>query len=64
MLGNILAGLPAGQRRAGLLAQLGTAADARAERYWQLLGSINGWPPFPAHVPAFEWVIEALRAHS
>lgn len=40
------------------------ATDARAERYWQLLGIINGWPPFPAHVPAFEWMIEALRAHS
>ncbi len=40
---------------------LGT--DRRVERYWQLLGIINGWPPFPAMTPAFEWTIEALRAH-
>jgi DNA-binding transcriptional MerR regulator len=35
--------------------------DARAERYWQLVGIIKGWPPFPARVPAFEWVIAGLR---
>ena len=40
---------------------LGT--DRRVERYWQLLGVINGWPPFPSMTPAFEWTIEALRAH-
>jgi DNA-binding transcriptional MerR regulator len=36
--------------------------DARAERYWQLIGTINGWPPFPARVPAFEWLTAAVRA--
>jgi DNA-binding transcriptional MerR regulator len=40
---------------------LGT--DDRVERYWQLLGIINGWPPFPTMTPAFGWTIEALRAH-
>jgi len=35
--------------------------DARAERYWQLLAIINGWPPVPATVPAWEWLIAALR---
>jgi DNA-binding transcriptional MerR regulator len=47
--------------RATLLANLDTGTDRRAERYWQLLGIINGWPPIPTVVPAFEWVIAALR---
>jgi DNA-binding transcriptional MerR regulator len=37
--------------------------DARVERYWQLLGAVNGWDPFPSMTPAFTWTIEALRAH-
>ena len=41
---------------------LETFTDARAERYWQLLGIINGWPRRPATVPAFQWLCEALRA--
>jgi hypothetical protein len=64
VLNRILAGTPGGQHRPDLLAQLETGTDVRAERYWQLVGIINGWPPFPAHVPAFEWTITALRAHS
>ena len=48
--------------RARLADRLATGTDARAERYWQLLATINGWPPVPATVPAWEWVIEALRA--
>jgi DNA-binding transcriptional MerR regulator len=63
VLGRVLAGTPDDRRRPGLLAQLEAGTDARAERYWQLVGIINGWPPFPAHVPAFEWMIAALRAH-
>jgi hypothetical protein len=43
--------------------RLGT--DRRSERYWELLGIINGWPPFgPPKTPAFEWVIAALAARS
>jgi hypothetical protein len=57
----ILDGSVAGREQ--LLDRLEAATDARAERYWQLVGIINGWPPFPAHVPAFEWLIAALRAH-
>lgn len=37
--------------------------DRRVERYWQLLGVLNGTPPFEPSVPAFEWFIAALRAH-
>lgn len=48
--------------RAGLADRLAEGTDARAERYWQLLAIINGWPPVPTLVPAWEWVIAALRA--
>lgn len=51
---------PAG--RARLAETLETFTDARVERYWQLLAIINDWPQPPSVVPAFEWLIEALRA--
>ena len=57
--------VPAGTspaERARLAATLETFTDARVERYWQLLAIVNGWPPPPSVVPAFEWLIEALRA--
>ncbi len=60
----ILSGTPGYQHRRRLLAQLEAGTDARAERYWQLVGIIDGWPSFPAHLPAFEWLITILRAHS
>jgi DNA-binding transcriptional MerR regulator len=53
--------VPAAERPR-VLAQLETFTDARVERYWQLLGVLNGQPPFPPAVPAFEWLIAALRA--
>jgi DNA-binding transcriptional MerR regulator len=49
--------------RASLLRRLEVANDPRAERYWQLLGTINGWPAQPTLAPIFEWFIRALRAH-
>ena len=48
--------------RARLAATLETFTDTRVERYWQLLAIINGWLQPPSAVPAFEWLIEALRA--
>ena len=53
MLDRILAGTRADQQRPQLREHLEAGTDARAERYWQLLGIINGWPPFQTHVPAF-----------
>jgi DNA-binding transcriptional MerR regulator len=47
---------------AALADRLATGTDARAERYWQLLAVINGCPPIPTTVPAWEWLIAALRA--
>jgi DNA-binding transcriptional MerR regulator len=48
--------------RARLADRLAAGTDARAERYWQLLAIINDWPPVPTTVPAWHWLIEALRA--
>jgi hypothetical protein len=62
VLGRIVApGTPAGQRSA-MLRQLETFTDTRVERYWQLLAILNGQPVPPSVVPAFEWLIAALRA--
>lgn len=47
--------------RAELADRLATFSDRRVERYWQLLGVLNGWPQRPPTVPAFEWLIAALR---
>jgi DNA-binding transcriptional MerR regulator len=47
--------------RTWLVGVLDAFTDARAERYWQLLAVINGWPARPAAVPAWEWFAEALR---
>ncbi|MGI8335981.1 MerR family transcriptional regulator [Actinomadura scrupuli] len=48
--------------RRSLLERMETAADPRAERYWQLLATINGWPTQPSLAPVFDWFIAALRA--
>jgi hypothetical protein len=48
--------------RAWLADLIETFAHARAERYWHLLGIINGWPPRPATVPAWAWLAAGLRA--
>ncbi len=47
-----------------LAGQIETFTDRRIERYWQLIGVINGRPPVPSTVPAFEWLVTALRAHA
>lgn len=56
-------GLP-GDRRLRLADQMETFTDRRVERYWHLLGILNGWPASKPSVPAFEWLIAALRAHA
>lgn len=48
--------------RATLADRIATGTDARAERYWQLMATINGWAPIPTQVPAAEWLVAALRA--
>jgi hypothetical protein len=49
--------------RGQLLGRLQTANDPRVERYWQLLGIINGWPTPPTLAPVLEWFIHALQHH-
>jgi DNA-binding transcriptional MerR regulator len=49
--------------RAATAERFASGTDTRVERYWQLLGVINGWPAWPTMTPAFEWAIDALRAH-
>lgn len=48
--------------REQLLRQLETFTDERVERYWQLVGILNGQAPFTPAVPAFRWLIAALSA--
>lgn len=35
---------------------------SQADRYWQLLASINDQPPRQSSVPRFEWLITAMHA--
>ncbi|MEU8265969.1 hypothetical protein AB0B89_02285 [Sphaerisporangium sp. NPDC049002] len=56
------AGTPA-EERARLAGQVETFTDRRVERYWELMGVLNGRAPYPSSVPAFEWFAAALRAH-
>jgi DNA-binding transcriptional MerR regulator len=46
-----------------LAGTIATFTDRRVERYWRLLGTLNGWEPRPSTVPAFEWLIDALRTN-
>jgi DNA-binding transcriptional MerR regulator len=48
--------------RRELLRALETGNDPRAERYWQLLAIINGWPPVPTTTHLWTWFVDALRA--
>jgi DNA-binding transcriptional MerR regulator len=46
--------------RAELASTIATFTDRRVERYWTLLGVLNGWPPFEPRVPLYEWLAAAL----
>lgn len=48
--------------RREVLARFAQGGDPRAERYWALLGIINGWPSFPSQAPAAKWLGEAIEA--
>jgi DNA-binding transcriptional MerR regulator len=48
--------------RADLADRLASFSDRRVERYWQLLGIINGWPERASHLAPYEWFIAGLRA--
>ncbi|MGW6729273.1 MerR family transcriptional regulator [Nocardia sp. NPDC055029] len=45
-----------------ILERLEIADDPRVQRYWRLLGIVNGWPGQPDLTPVFTWFAQALRA--
>jgi hypothetical protein len=49
--------------RSALADDIEAFTDRRVERYWQLVGVLHGREPFPPAVPAFQWLVAALRAH-
>jgi DNA-binding transcriptional MerR regulator len=48
--------------RRELSRQLAKFSDHRVERYWQLIGLINGWPAQPSLMRPYEWFMAALDA--
>lgn len=48
--------------RSWMADRIEVGADPRAERYWQLLARVNGWPVQPSLTPVFVWFVEALRS--
>jgi DNA-binding transcriptional MerR regulator len=47
-----------------LVCWLETFTEERVERYWMLIGIINGWPQRPSLTPAYRWFVEALRSRA
>ncbi|MFE6921224.1 MerR family transcriptional regulator [Nocardia sp. NPDC057663] len=45
-----------------ILERLEVADDPRVQRYWRLLGIVNGWPEQPDMTPVFTWFAQVLRA--
>jgi DNA-binding transcriptional MerR regulator len=62
-LEHLLAEIGEPPDRIALAERLTTFTDRRVGRYWALVGTINGWPPTPDVIPAWEWFAAALRAH-
>lgn len=56
---------PDGARdRATVAERIHAFTDRRVARYWALVAIVNGWPPAPDTIPAWEWFAAALRAHA
>jgi DNA-binding transcriptional MerR regulator len=54
------------ENRATVADRIEAFTDRRVERYWTLVGVINGWDPSPAPsdiIESWEWYARALRAH-
>lgn len=51
-----------GKPPAEAAAMIESGTDTRAERYWQLMATINGWAQWPSQVPKAEFLVAALRA--
>lgn len=63
VLGRIGVGDLDASERTWMAETIETFSDRRVERYWELLGMLNGWPAreTPPTVPAMEWAAAALR---
>jgi DNA-binding transcriptional MerR regulator len=61
-LRSVTSAVPADPTDEQVDAWIELAVDPRPDRYWQLMGIINGWPPFAPATPAFGWFASALRA--
>ncbi|GAA2389392.1 MerR family transcriptional regulator [Dactylosporangium salmoneum] len=48
--------------RAEVIEALELSIEPRAERYWQLMATINGWPPIPSTMHRWAWFLSALKA--
>ncbi|GAA3394341.1 MerR family transcriptional regulator [Cryptosporangium minutisporangium] len=48
--------------RASLVTRVEVGGDPYAERYFQLLARLNGWPEFPSLQPVVRWLPAALLA--
>src|SRR5690348_16467251 len=56
------AGRPDGrQLRAEVADAIAGGIEPLAERYWQLMATINGWPPIPATMHRWSWFLAALQ---
>lgn len=56
-----------GRDRIPLAARIEAFTDHRVQRYWTLVGIVNGWQHPPGYVEpvrAWEWYAQALRAHA
>ncbi|WP_283136060.1 MerR family transcriptional regulator [Rhizohabitans arisaemae] len=58
----VFLGMPA-EVRGELLDWMEIVADARVERYWELVAVLNGHAPSPPAVPSFRWTLDAVHAH-
>jgi DNA-binding transcriptional MerR regulator len=61
--GRVAARILDGVNRDEVTPGLRIVADPRAIRYWELIGVINGWPPYPDGVPDLDHQRAGVRAH-
>lgn len=45
-----------------IIAAIGGSIEPRAERYWQLMATINGWPPIEPAMHRWAWFLSAVQA--
>ncbi|MFF7636884.1 MerR family transcriptional regulator [Kitasatospora sp. NPDC008050] len=59
--GKVLARTPDKEFRDWLAARFEEAHDPAVDRYWRLVWIVNGWQVVPGLIPAYSWLIQALR---